>query len=319
MNYIGVDLGGTNIAVGVTDENGNILYKESVKTLRERSFEEISDDIGNLCIEVLAKAEINKDQVESIGIGTPGACDYNNGILIYASTFKFKNADFETTLQKFINVPVYIENDGNAAALAECMAGGAKGAKDVIMITLGTGIGGGIIIDGCIYRGFNNVAGELGHTVIVCGGQPCACGRSGCFEMYASATGLTRMTREYVSNNPDSYISSICEGKPENISARTAFSAARNGDIAGIQLVEIYEDYLAEGLANMINIFEPEVLIIGGGVSKEGEYLFDPIRRKIAGKIYTKGLDVPQTKIVGAILGNDAGIIGAAMLGRQNV
>lgn len=319
MYYIGVDLGGTNIAVGVTDENGTILYKDSVKTLRDRSFEEISDDIGNLCVGVLAKARINSDEVKSIGIGTPGACDYNNGVLIYASTFKFKNADFKKALQKFINVPVYIENDGNAAALAECMAGGAKGAKNIIMITLGTGIGGGIIIDGCIYRGFNNVAGELGHTVIVCGGQQCVCGRKGCFEMYASATALIRMTREYVSNNPDSYISGICEGKADNIDARTAFLAARNGDKAGIELVEIYEEYLAEGLSNMINIFEPEVLIMGGGVSKEGEYLLAPIRQKIIEKVYSKGLDVPQTKIVEAILGNDAGIVGAAMLGRQNV
>ncbi|HZK72367.1 MAG TPA: ROK family protein, partial [Clostridia bacterium] len=287
MYYIGVDLGGTNIAVGVTDENGTILCKDSVKTLRDRSFEEISDDIGNLCVGVLAKARINSEEVNSIGIGTPGACDYNKGVLIYASTFKFKNADFKKALQRFINVPVYIENDGNAAALAECMAGGAKGAKNVIMITLGTGIGGGIIIDGCIYRGFNNVAGELGHTVIVCGGQQCLCGRKGCFEMYASATALTRMTREYVSNNPDSYISSICEGKADNISARTAFSAARNGDKAGIELVEIYEEYLAEGLSNMINIFEPEVLIMGGGVCKEGEYLLAPIRQKIIEKVYT--------------------------------
>lgn len=318
MYYIGVDLGGTNIAVGITDENGAILCKDSVKTLRDRSFEEISDDIGNLCIKVLAGAQINKSKVESIGIGTPGACDYSNGVLIYASTFKFKNANFKKALQKFIDVPIYIENDGNAAALAESRTGEAKGAEHVIMITLGTGIGGGIIIGGNIYRGFNNVAGELGHTVIVCDGQPCACGRKGCFEMYASATGLTRMTRQYVSNNPNSYISGICDGKAENISARTAFTAARNGDAAGIELVEAYEEYLAEGLANMINIFEPEVLIIGGGVSKEGEYLLVPVRKKIMEKIYTKGLDVPQTKIVGAILGNDAGIIGAALLGRQN-
>ena len=231
-----------------------------------------------------------------------------------------KNFPMVDVFKKFIPIEkVYIENDANAAALGEALAGSAKGTDSSVMITLGTGVGGGIVINGKIYAGGVNCAGaELGHTVIVAGGRQCSCGRRGCWEAYSSATGLTNMTKEKMTELKIKGIPSLLfdESKKEGkTSARTAFNAMRGGDIYGKMLVDEYIAYLAEGITNIINIFQPEVLSIGGGVCNEKEYLTKPLIEIVEREQYTR-TNAHKTRIVTAILGNDAGIIGAAGLGK---
>jgi glucokinase len=209
---------------------------------------------------------------------------------------------------------IFVANDADAAAYGEAVAGAAKGVANSVMITLGTGVGGGIIIDGKIYSGFNHAGGELGHTVIEKGGRPCSCGRRGCWEAYSSATGLVRMTREKMNERPDSKMWALCDGSVENAGGKTAFKAARAGDEAGKEVVDSYISYLACGLTNMINIFQPEIISIGGGVCNEGDYLLSPVKEIVAKEVYTKEATTKQADIRIAKLGNDAGIIGAAAL-----
>jgi len=312
--YVGIDLGGTNIAAGVVDENGRIIHKDSVPTLREREYPEIIKDMAMLSLKVIRDAGLEVKDIKSIGIGSPGTPNKKDGILIYANNLKFRNVPMRAEMQKYINLPVIIDNDANCAALAESVSGAARDADHSIMITIGTGLGGGIVIDKKIYSGFNYAGGELGHTVIVSGGKLCTCGRRGCWEMYASATGLIEQTKEAAQQYPDSLINKLVDGDLSRIDAKTAFDAAKQGDEAGRKVVDQYIVYLAEGITNIINIFTPQVLVIGGGVSKEGEYLLKPLREIVSRDVY--GKDVPQTSIRVAELGNDAGIVGAAMLGR---
>ncbi len=314
MYYVGIDLGGTNIAAGVVDENGRIIHKDSVPTLREREYPEIIKDMAMLSLKVIRDAGLEVKDIKSIGIGSPGTPNKKDGILIYANNLKFRNVPMRAEMQKYINLPVIIDNDANCAALAESVSGAARDADHSIMITIGTGLGGGIVIDKKIYSGFNYAGGELGHTVIVSGGKLCTCGRRGCWEMYASATGLIEQTKEAAQQYPDSLINKLVDGDLSRIDAKTAFDAAKQGDEAGRKVVDQYIVYLAEGITNIINIFTPQVLVIGGGVSKEGEYLLKPLREIVSRDVY--GKDVPQTSIRVAELGNDAGIVGAAMLGR---
>ncbi|MBP3300967.1 MAG: ROK family protein [Clostridia bacterium] len=311
MYYIGIDLGGTNIAVGLVNQAGEIVKKTSVPTRAERPFEEIFADMADCIRKLLSETGVKESEIDSIGIGTPGCIDTEKGILIFAGNFKFgKMVDYRALMAKHFDIPVYIGNDANVAALAEAKVGAAKGKTNAIMITLGTGVGGGIIIDGKIYEGHFSAAGELGHIVLVKDGQQCSCGRKGCWEAYASVTALVRQTKEAMQANPDS----IMNKTPlDAVSGRTAFDAAKKGDKAALAVVDRYEDYIAEGIADMINIFSPEVVVVGGGISKEGDYLLDPVRAKIRGQVFGSGL-LPDREIVAARLGNDAGLIGAALL-----
>jgi glucokinase len=316
MYYLGIDLGGTNIAVGVVDENCRIIKKDSVPTYKDRPYQEIVKDMADLSFKVVKETGLKISDIKSAGIGSPGIPDGEKGILIYACTFKFENAPFREELQKYIDIPVFLENDANCAALAESIAGAAKDVCHSIAITLGTGIGGGVIIDNKIYSGFNYAASELGHMVIKCEGEPCSCGRKGCFEAYASATALIRQTKKAAEENPQSIINKLVNGDLSKIDAKTAFDASRQEDETGRKVVHQYIKYLSEGLTNIINIFEPGVVVIGGGISKEGEYLLKPLREQVARGVYTKQSGVRQTEIRVARMGNDAGIIGAAMLGK---
>ena len=211
---------------------------------------------------------------------------------------------------------VLIENDANAAAKGEVACGASKGHKNSVMITLGTGLGGGIVIDNKIYSGFNFSGAELGHTVIEYNGRPCSCGRRGCWEAYSSATGLINMTKDKMKECKDTIMWEMCGGKLENAGGRTAFDAMRKGDKAGKEVVDMYIAYLAAGTVNMINIFQPEVLVIGGGICNEKEYLTKPLQEIIDREQYSRNNPEDlKTKVRIAALGNDAGIIGAAMLG----
>lgn len=311
--YIGVDLGGTNIAVGLVDEKGNILHKDTIATKAERTDIEVVADITKLCKKVIADTNSSP---KWIGIGAPGSMDGKNGVIIYSNNLNMNNTPVRKLIQQEIDLPVYIENDANCAALGEAYAGATKDAQNSVMITLGTGVGGGIIINKHIYSGFNFAAGELGHTVLVVDGEPCTCGRKGCWEAYSSATGLIRMTREKAMQNKDSLVYKMVDGNMDKISGRTAWDAMRKGDETGKKIVDIYLKYLVEGITNIINIFQPEILVIGGGISNERDNLISPLTAMVEERRYTRN-NIPQTVIKVAELGNDAGIIGAAMLGVQ--
>jgi glucokinase len=210
---------------------------------------------------------------------------------------------------------VYLENDANAAALAEAKAGAGKGCQNLVMITLGTGVGGGVVINGKLYSGFNYTGAELGHTVIEFNGKPCSCGRKGCFEAYCSATGLKNLTKEKLQETKDTVMWDMIKGNLENVSGRTAFDAAKQNDQAGLEVVDKYINYLACGITNMVNIFQPEVLCIGGGVCGEGDYLLIPLVKLVERDQYGFEHQTKPCQIKIAELGNDAGIIGAAVLG----
>lgn len=315
MYYVGIDLGGTNIAVGLVDEDGKIIHKDSVPTFRERPYQEIIKDMAMLALKVINDSGVSIDQVKNIGVGSPGTPNCKDGILVYNCNLNFRNVPIRAEIQKYINLPVYLDNDANCAALAESVAGAAKGAKHSVTITLGTGIGGGVVIDGKTYSGFNYAGAELGHTVMVVDGEQCTCGRKGCWEAYASATALIRQTKAAAQENPESLINKLVNGDLSRIDAKTAFDAAKQDDETGEKVVKQYIKYIAEGLIDMINIFMPEVLVIGGGVCKEGEYLLKPLRELIKQGVYSKE-EIPQTELRTAQMGNDAGIVGAAMLGK---
>jgi glucokinase len=297
------------------DENGKILHKDSVPTRREREYPEILKDMAVLSLKVIKDAGVDIKDVKSIGIGTPGTPNKKEGILLYANNLRFRNVPMRAEMQKYVNLPVIIDNDANCAALAESVAGAAKNADNSVTITLGTGVGGGVVIDRKVYSGFNYAAAELGHIVVVSDGEMCTCGRRGCWEAYASATALIAKTLEAAGRYPDSLVYRLVDGDLNRIDAKTAFDAARQGDQIEKSIVDQYIKYVAEGLIDIINIFCPEVLVIGGGVSKEGEYLLKPLRELVYSGVYAK--DVPQTEIKAAEMGNDAGIVGAAMLGKE--
>ena len=233
----------------------------------------------------------------------------------YSNNLGFVNAPLRTDIESRFGVPTFLGNDADAAAFGEYCAGAAKGADTAVVITLGTGVGSGIIIDGKIYSGSNYAGGEIGHTVIVVDGRPCTCGRRGCFEAYSSATGLVNMTRETAGKFPESLMAKIIrqEGK---VSARTAYQAMKQGDEAGKYVTDMYVKYLAVGITNVINIFQPDILCIGGGVCNEGDTLLIPLKEAVAEQVYSKR-SAKNTGIVICSLGNDAGIIGAAMLHRS--
>lgn len=316
MLYAGIDLGGTNIAAGLTDENGVLIIKGSVPTGKERTYREIVKDMAGLVLSLMDDANVNTDDIKSIGIGSPGTPDNARGILLYANNLPdFVNVPLREEMNKHVNLPIILDNDANCAALAESMAGAARGAQNSVTVTLGTGVGGGVVIGGKVYSGFNYSASELGHMAIFAGGALCTCGRRGCWEAYASATALIEQTIKAVRQNPDSMINSLIDGDVDKIDAKTAFDAARQGDATGKRVVAEYIGYLGEGIINLINIFAPDVVVIGGGISKEGEFLLAPLRGMVRRYVYFKG--EPQTRLKIAQMGSDAGIVGAAMLGRM--
>lgn len=313
MYYIGVDLGGTNIAAGVVDENGKILTQDSVPTLNQRHYSEIVKDMADLCIKITNDAGLTLKDIKAIGIGSPGSIDNKNGVVAYSNNINMDHTPLAEELRKHIDLPVNIENDANAAAYGEYVINGGD-VEDFLFITLGTGVGGGVIINKKIYRGFNGVGGELGHVTLVHDGVPCTCGNNGCWEAYASVTALIRQTKEAMDKNPDSLMHKLAEEEGK-VSGRTAFMAAKDGDSAAKEVVDSYITYVADGITGMINIFQPEKLVIGGGISKEGDYLLKPIIEYVNKHQYNRYMK--KTEISIATLFNEAGIIGAALAARK--
>lgn len=313
--YIGIDLGGTNIVAGVVDENYRIITKATTKTNCPRPEKEIAADMAKVALEAAQKACISIDDIEWIGIGTPGIANSETGIIEYSNNLGFENTPMVDYIKEYIDKPVFIENDANAAAYGEFVAGAAKGAANAVCITLGTGVGGGIVIDGKIYSGSNFAGAEIGHTVIEVDGAQCSCGRKGCFEAYSSATGLIRMTKEAMYKDKESKMWQMTEERGGKVSARTAFDCMRAGDKSAKEVTDKYIKYLAAGITNTINIFQPDILCIGGGVCNEGDALLIPVKKIVQEEVYTRN-SPKNTEIVIAKLGNDAGIIGAAFLGK---
>lgn len=316
--FIGIDLGGTNIAAGVVDENLNILKKGSVPTLASRPADEIVADMAKLCLDIVKDAGLSLSDIECAGIAAPGTANSETGVIEYANNLPFRNFPIAAKLSEMSGISrVIIENDANAAALAEAVAGAAKGERYSVMITLGTGVGGGIIIDGKVYSGFNHAGAELGHMVISHGGRHCSCGRDGCWEAYSSATGLINMTKEKIEeckkSGRETMMTKMIEGS--KVSGKTAFAAMKQGDAAAAEVVDEYISYLACGISNIINIFQPSVLSIGGGICGEGDNLLVPLNKAVWGEVYNSENAERRTEIRIAQLGNDAGIIGAAALG----
>ncbi|MPL93163.1 Glucokinase [bioreactor metagenome] len=313
MNYrIGVDVGGTGIKAGVLDGDNRIIAKISVPTGAFRSYKEVAKDMAGAAGEAARKAGIPLASFPCMGFGMPGSLNPRTGRLAFSGNLGWRDVPIREELEKYIPVPVYIGNDANCAVIGEVVAGAAGTMKNVVMLTLGTGVGGGVIIDGKLLRGSDGMGAELGHMLLVLGGEPCTCGASGCVEAYASAPALIRQTKEAMAKHPESMMNphAVRKGK---VSARTAFDCAKQGDIAALEVVDRYAEYLSAAIGSLITVFRPEAVLIGGGLSNEKEYLLDRLNRRAA--VYAFGSDVvPVPPIIKATLGNDAGIIGAAYL-----
>lgn len=307
--YIGIDLGGTNIAVGIVNDDAKIIATASTPTKAERNYKEIVKDMAFVTEKLLSDNNISVDEIKGIGIGCPGTIDTKNGIVAYSNNIKMENVPMVEELKKYFDKPVSIMNDADAAAYGEYVING-RGCESFVFITLGTGIGGGVVLNGKIYNGFNCAGGELGHSMLVFDGEQCTCGNKGCWEAYASVTALIRQTKRAMEEHPESIMNEIAK-KDGKVSGKTAFAAAKAGDSAGEQVVKKYCEYIASGLVGIINIFQPEKLVIGGGISREGDYILKPVTEYWNKRDFNKYM--PKTEISIATLFNDAGIIGAAL------
>ncbi len=313
MYNIGIDLGGTNIAAALVDEEGSIIRQASVPTLRERDYKEIVKDMAMLALKVIDDEGLKREDVHSVGIGSPGTPDTENGLIVYANNLKFNNTPIREEFVKHFDIPVYIENDANAAAYGEFIAGVGRKYDDFVAVTLGTGVGGGVIIHDKILTGSYHGGAELGHMVIDLNGTLCTCGRRGCWEEFSSATALIREAKKAAIAHPDSKLNDLVGGDVEAMNAKIPFDAAQAGDTVAQEVITWYIDHLAIGLVNVINIFQPQAIALGGGVSAQKENLIKPVKEKVVSEIYG-GADALKTELLICELGNDAGIIGAAML-----
>ena len=310
MYRIGIDLGGTNIAVGVVNERHEIVSHTSVPTLAHRSPEAVIADMGRAVQAALDQAGVTAANCASIGVGSPGTCDSDRGVVVRAYNLGWYEVPVCQMLTERFGIPARLSNDANCAALAEYVAGAGVGCRNMVLITLGTGVGGGIIIDGKIYAGMRSAGAELGHTVLVLDGEPCTCGRRGCWEAYASATALIRQTGQAALAHPESLLASI---PAQDINGRTAFDAAEQGDAAARAVVARYCEYVAAGLTDLVNALAPERILLGGGISRQGESLLGPVREYVAAHCFGQRQGAIPV-IAEAKLGNEAGIIGAAAL-----
>ena len=313
MYKIGIDLGGTNIKIGIVNEENKIVARTSIPTHAERPYQQVLEDMGLAVLRLLEENKITVSECSGAGVGCPGIADAKTGVVIYSNNIPWKNVPLAEELKKYLHMPVYISNDANCAALGEVIAGTAKGYQNAVMITLGTGVGSGIVIDGKIFEGSHFGGAECGHTVIVPDGELCSCGRRGCFETYASATALIRETKRAAQGNQSSMLWQMCEGDLDKIDGKVAFETMKLGDRVATEVVENYIKYLSIGIANLVNIFRPDIVLLGGGICNQGEVLTKPINEYLKRECFGSEMTyVPEVRI--AELGNDAGIIGAAGL-----
>lgn len=309
-HYIGIDLGGTFIKGGIVDDEGKIIIKDKVPTESNRGAKTVIDNIVGLCHSLLSRVNMTSADIEGVGMGVPGIIDSEAGVVIYANNLGFENLSVCAPVSEALGLPVRLTNDANAAALGEARFGGGRNRKSAVMLTLGTGVGGGVIIDGKIFEGNRSAGAELGHQVIVAGGEPCTCGRRGCLEAYTSATALIRETKRAMQAHPESAMWGV--GSLDAVDGKTAFTY-RDTDPIAAAVVADYIKKLGVGITNYANIFRPEVIILGGGVCAEGDRLIEPLRTFLNRELYA-GTRGPAVELVAASLGNDAGLLGAAAL-----
>ena len=314
MIYVGIDVGGMSIKAGVVDESGRILHKDSCPTAPERGYEAVIRDIAQLGLRVIRDSGHAVEEARSIGIGIPGVMDPRTGCALCNNLY-WENAPILKEMRKYTDLPVYVDNDATVAGLAESVAGVSAGCENSVFITLGTGVGGGVIMNGKVFSGSHGVATEVGHMTIIEGGEPCNCGKRGCWERYASATALIREGRRLCGRKPDAALLKAVDGDPEKITAKHIIDLAKAGDPDCSALFEQYVRYICIGLGNMINLYDPEVFVLGGGVSYAGDFLLDAVRKELPNWVFIKSM--PYARVELARLTNDAGIIGAAMLGRK--
>ena len=315
--YAGLDLGGTFVKGGIVDDKGNIVAKDKRPTGKDRPYTEIARDMAALVKLLAKKAGVAESDLKAVGIGSPGTIDSKNGVIVYSNNIRWENVPLASEIEKELSLPVSVTNDANAAALGESFAGAAKQYPSSIFVTLGTGVGGGIVIDGKLFEGNRSAGAEIGHMVIHTDGEPCTCGRKGCFEAYASATALIRQTQEAMRAHPESGLWKICPDL-EKVDGKTAFDGMRAGDEMAKEVVSAYIAYLAEGLANLANIFRPDAIVLGGGVCAEGDTLLLPLKEEMNKRLYG-GTGYAPVELIVAKLGNDAGLVGAACFARQRI
>lgn len=312
MVRIGVDVGGTGIQIGALNSKNEIIAKGSIPTAADQPFAVQVQQIVNCILETVSTVNLTQDDIEFVGVGIPGIAAPGTGEIIKCTNMGWNHVPFGEEFKKRLNKPIMIDNDANVAALAESVAGISKNTSSSVFITIGTGIGSGIIINDKIWSGFHGIGGELGHTILKIDGEPCTCGNNGCLERYCSATAIIRMGREEAAKKPESLILSLADGDLKKISAKTVFEAARKQDSAAMDVFQRFCDYLGQAIANVVNFLDPEVIVLGGGVSKAGAFLLDNVRRTY--RQYVVFRDQPMPAVELAVLGADAGIIGAAML-----
>ena len=313
--YIGIDVGGTNLKAGLVNERGEIVHTERIPLGPWEGEERFAARLAELAFAAAEEGGAAPGEVRSVGMGFPGIVSEERGELAYITNIPIRDMKLRALFQRHWNLPVHLGNDANCAALGEYHAGAGKGCRSLVVVTLGTGVGGGIVLDGKILEGFNGTGGEVGHMVIVPDGRACNCGRKGCWEQYASANALKRMAREGMERDRNSLMWRLTGGDPSAVEGYTPFDAARRGDETAKQVCGEYIGYVALGAANLINILEPEMLAFGGGVSAQ-EDLLDAVRARIEEESFAGNASVPMTRVTRCALGNDAGIIGAALLGK---
>ena len=311
---IGIDIGGMSIKLGIVDDGNKIIAKKVISTnSKEQSQTEIAEAIALAVCELAEENEVELSKCGCVGVACPGTVDSGVGMVLYSNNLEWENLPLIEIMKQHIPAPMALANDADAAALGEVLAGAAKDKKNAILLTLGTGVGGGVILDGRIFTGTLRGGCELGHMVIRQGGKLCTCGRRGCLEQYASATALMTAAREMAKQNRDSLMVQLCGDDLEQLNGKHIFDAAQMGDAAAIAVIDEYEENLSEGIANLINIFRPEIVILGGGVSAQGKKLTDALQDKVNSMCFGgRHGEIPP--IVTSALGNDAGIIGAAYL-----
>lgn len=310
--YIGIDIGGMSIKGGVVDGGGRILYKSAITIEPCKPDSEILSDIAGLVKSLLEATGLGKEDVAGIGVGCPGSVYDEKGVVRYSCNINFRNTPMAEMLSKLSGIPnVKISNDANCAALGETLFGAGNGAQNSVMITLGTGVGTGIVVNGKLLTGNCSAGAEGGHITINMGGRMCGCGKKGHFEAYASATGLIAQTSEACAKHPDSLLAQIAA--QDGINGKTVFIAAKQGDKVAKAVIKRYLNYVGTGLVIFANIFFPEVIIVGGGISNEGDTIIKPLSKYVAKNIYGAEYN-PPIKVVAATLRNDAGIVGAAAL-----
>ena len=314
MLYIGIDLGGTGIKAGVVDDNGKILCKDSCPTGVERGHEAVIKDMAALALRVVEKSGHTVGDMKAIGIGLPGVLDPRTGHVPFCTNLGWHDVPIVEEMHKYIDLPVFVDNDATVAGLAESVAGVSAGAVNSVFITLGTGVGGGVILGGKVFSGSHGVASEIGHMVTVAGGEPCTCGNSGCWERYASATALIREGRRLCERKPDCAMAKAVNGDLEAVTAKVIIDLAKDGDPDCAELFRWYVRHICIGLGNLINVYDPEMIVLGGGVSHAGAFLLDAVRAELPKWVFFKTM--PYATVELARLTNDAGIIGAAMLGK---